>query len=508
MTRKLISLVLALAMLLACGSAFAQNAMGNKVKSTEENELMFWAESYDRLANMPKNVQDVADAEGIIMTFIPRPEDEKEFVNLKIISGEIPDYVRDFDFPTYSSFVDQGVLAEVPVEMIQENAPHLYDWAVSNGGENIWGYYARDGKNYSVPILWTLAKDNRVLAIREDLWQKAGVTEIPTTIEEMGAALEQIHEQLGIAPLSACTMQSGLDWVFGAYGAYLNFHVNDETGELEYGYIEDGAKEALAVLADWYAKGLIDPEFYVNTDDNMQDKWDNGEAAILEHEWYFFVPQQCFYLGKFYETCMANNPDAKITIIDAPTGNGTDRGFTLGNVVVSSGLQFSAELSEEKIARYLQFFDKYSFTFEGLAKMLWGDEGVSYTYDEKTGVTWLPGYETKEERDAAGIGITSLPGCFNDYELQIPFMTAPEYIEQRMDAPTHSSGEVDVMLPVYRPIYNEKIEALDMILRQGFIDIITGARPVDDFEAIRDEWLASGGQEVLDESIAAYAAMQ
>ena len=506
MTKKLFAVLLALMMLVSCATGLAENAMGSKVQSTEENELMFWAEWYDRVANMPPNFQDIADAEGITMTFIPRPEDEKEFVTLKIISGEIPDILRDFDFPTYDSFYQQGVLHEVPVEMIKQYAPNLAAWAETNGGENVWKYYERDGRNYSVPIMWTLAKDNRVLGIREDLFEKAGAP-IPTTIEEMGDSLQILHDALNIAPLTATSMQGGLDWVFGAYGAYLNFHVGDD-GELEYGYIEDGAKDALTVLADWYSRGLIDPEFYVNTDDTMQDKWDAGEAAILEHEWYFFMPQPAFYLGKFYETCMELNPDAKITIIDAPTGDGTHTGFALGNVVTSSGLQFGAHLSDEKIARYLQFFDKYSFTKEGYYKLMWGDEGVSYTYDEVNGVTWLPGYETKEERDAAGIGITGLPGCFNDYDLQAPIMTAPQYLDMRMDGPTHSSGEMDVMSPVYRPVYNEKIESLNMLIRQGFIDIITGARPVDDFEGLRDEWLASGGQDVMDESIAAYEALK
>ncbi|MGI6689685.1 MAG: hypothetical protein ACOX63_02365 [Christensenellales bacterium] len=502
MARKLTSLALILILLFSTNLAMANNVMGNKVQSTEENELMFWAEWYDRVATLPPNFRDVEEAEGIKMTFIPRPEDEKEFLTLKIVSGEIPDIIRDFGFVTYDSFYQQGVYAEVPVELIKENAPLLVEWAEKNGGENIWKYYERDGKNYSVPIMWTLAKDNRVLGIREDLFQAAGA-KIPTTIEEMGESLQLIRDKLNIYPLTATSLQSGLDWVFGAYGAFLNFHTGDD-GAIEYGYIEDGAKTALQVLADWYARDLIDPEFYVNTDDNMQDKWDSGQAAICEHEWYFFMPQPAFYLGKFWESAMAQNPEAIITIIDAPTGDGTNRGFSLGNVVVSSGLQFGSHLSEEKIARYLRFFDKYSFTHEGYAKLMWGDEGVTYTYDEENGVQWLDGYKTKEERDAYGIGITSLPGCFNDYDLQAPFMTAPQYLEMRKEGPTHSSGKIDVLQPVYRPIYNEKIEALNMFIRQAFIDIIIGDRPVDDFESIRDEWLSMGGQEVMDEAIAVY----
>lgn len=503
--KKLVSLVLALAMILSIGVAYAETY--DRVQSVDDNEYMFWTTELDRVADMPPLFEKIQEEEDIKITWIARPEDEKEFLNLKIISGEIPDIIRDFDFPTYDSWVNQGVLAEVPVELIKEHAPNLAAWAENAAGENVWNYYMRDGKNYSVPIMWTLAKDNRVLGIREDLWTAAGVTEFPTTIEEMGTALEQIKSSLNIAPLTATSLQFGLDWVFGAYGAYLNFHVNDETGELEYGYIEDGAKEALAVLADWYAKGLIDPEFYVNTDQTMQDKWDAGQAAILEHEWYFFVPQACFYLGQFYENCMALNPDAKVSMIQAPTGNGTDHGFALGNVVTSSGLQFGAHLSQEKIARYLELFDKYSFT-ESMLVTQWGIEGETYTYTEEGGVQFLEGYQTQEEKDAYGIGIMNIPGCFNDYDLQAKFMTAPEYRELRFEAPTYSSGEQDVLSPVYRPIYNEKIEALNMIVNQGFIDIITGARPVDDFEAIREEWLANGGQEVMDESIAAYAAMQ
>lgn len=513
MTRKLVALMLAL-LLLTGSVALAESTVADRVQ-TQGNELMFWTPFIDRLAELPPIFQDIAKEEDFTFLWVATPTNMKDFLNLKIAGNEIPDILRDFDFPTYSSYVDQGILAELPVATIQENAPGLYDWSVKYGGENIWKYYERDGKNYSVPILWTLAVDNVVVGIREDLFEKAGAA-IPTTIEEATASFTKIKDELGIAPVTGITSTgsgdslSTLSWVFGAYGVGLNFYVGDD-GEIHYGYIEDGAKEALATLRDWYDKGLIDKEFVVNTSDNAQEKWDSNRAAVVQHEWYFFIPGQAFYLGQFYEGAMALNPDAKITILDALKGPGGKSGYTQSNPVVSSGLQFGVHLEDqpEKVAKYLRIFDKYSFTREGVELLNYGYEGKTYTYDEAEGVKWLPGYETKEERDKYGIGIYgALPGCFNDYDLQARYMTQPKYMEARNAAQAKGGGYVDALVPVYRPVYNEKIDSLNMIIRQGFLDIITGARALDDFETLREEWLSAGGQAVMDEAVASYAALK
>lgn len=515
MTRKLVSLVLALALILVSGSAMAESVIADRVHTEADNELMLYTPFIDKLASNPQIYKDIAEKEGITIMWVNLPDEYKEFWNLKIISGEYPDYVRDLDFVTYSSWVDQGVLAELPVDFFKENAPDWAAWAEKYAGENVWKYYERDGKNYAGPQQWTLAADNVVLGIREDLFKKAGAS-IPTTIEECDEAFQKLKD-IGVYAISGTKsgdnskFANGFDWVFGAYGSFQNWH-EGEDGEIECGMTNvEANKKALAKLNEWYEKGFIDPEFMVSDRANLGDKWNENKIAMVQNEWYAFIPADAFYEGYFYESCVVANPDAEITIIDPITGDGTHSGYSLGHPVNAAGINFgiTMEDNKDKMARYLQFFNKYSFTEEAMDLLNWGYEGVSYTYDEQNGVQWLEGFTTQEEREAYGIGIyEKLPGCLNDYERLARYMIAPKYVELRNEAPTHSGGKMDLLNPIYRPVYNEKKATLDSIVSQAFGDMVLGTRPVDDLDKVYEEWLAAGGQEIMDEAREIYAGLK
>ena len=87
-------------------------------------------------------------------------------------------------------------------------------------------------------------------------------------------------------------------------------------------------------------------------------------------------------------------------------------------------------------------------------------------------------------------------------------MIAPKYVELRNEAPTHSGGKMDLLNPIYRPVYNEKKATLDSIVSQAFGDMVLGTRPVDDLDKVYEEWLAAGGQEIMDEAREIYAGLK
>ena len=116
----------------------------------------------------------------------------KEGVNLQIASGDTPDYMVEFNVTDYWNLVDQGVLAEVPVELLKEHAPRYCEWVEreSGMGENVWEQFMKDGKNYAMLNLWTLASSGNVMAYRQDLLEQAGISKAPETIDEMETAFK------------------------------------------------------------------------------------------------------------------------------------------------------------------------------------------------------------------------------------------------------------------------------------------------------------------------------
>lgn len=56
------------------------------------------------------------------------------------------------------------------------------------------------------------------------------------------------------------TWMGGLDWLFGAFGTIEEQWNKDESGNLEYGSVNPGAKQALAKPQEWMKKGYIHPD--------------------------------------------------------------------------------------------------------------------------------------------------------------------------------------------------------------------------------------------------------
>ena len=430
---------------------------------------------------------------------------EKDAVTLRISSGDIPEILWDVPFGDYRTYVDQGVVAEIPVDWIKEYAPDYYDWIIENVGEDAFGYTDVDGKNYSMLTPWTLANDGRVLGWRQDMLTEAGIDKIPETLEEMEEALRVIKDTKGFAPFTTESFEA-LSSIYGAYGTYLCYYEKD--GKIVYGPVEDGSLQAVTLLNKWYEEGLLDPEFMINKFDNVKEKWANDQALVTETFWWEFLPKEAFFDGRLYEPKKDVEGFSNI-VANPPKGPEGNMGITQANPVSNAGLCFGKQMEEqpEKMKKYLQVFNDV-FDQENMDYVNYGIEGETYNYNQETGVEWIPPYDQEEKRDEYGIGLYMFPRCFNDYDLQAKYMTQPRYLELRKDAQSHGIGVGDAVEPLYRPVYDEKLEILDKIYKNAHIDFITGARDLTEWDTFVEEWMNAGGKEVLEEAQAAYEGMK
>lgn len=76
----------------------------------------------------------------------------------------------------------------------------------------------------------------------------------------------------------------GFDPIFGAFHSYPGFWLKDAKGKAVYGSILPETKAALAKLADWYAKGLIDQEMGVRKD--ASEPVVSGKTGIFCGPWW------------------------------------------------------------------------------------------------------------------------------------------------------------------------------------------------------------------------------
>ncbi|WP_058303692.1 extracellular solute-binding protein [Gorillibacterium timonense] len=134
---------------------------------------------------------------------------------------------------------------------------------------------SRNGKLYGLPNVALKADSAILLWVREDWLSKLGLRP-PETLDEIEAIAKAFVERdpdgngkrdtVGIGGYRNIVYGqkpnvNGFDSIFHAFGAYPGNWIRNKEGEIVYGSTTAEAKQALGRLADWYKRGLIDPDF-------------------------------------------------------------------------------------------------------------------------------------------------------------------------------------------------------------------------------------------------------
>ena len=135
--------------------------------------------------------------------------------------------------------------------------------------------------------------DDTGYAIRQDLLDKLGL-EVPKTYDQVHDVLTALVNDgnggLAIGP-SGVSIQNNLVDGFGVYGEYTsvmgaNPPLYVEGDQVKYGHMEQGFRDYIQTMADWYAEGLIYRDFIsqgptMSTDTNLIF---NGDVSMFYSE--------------------------------------------------------------------------------------------------------------------------------------------------------------------------------------------------------------------------------
>ncbi|SFA75036.1 putative aldouronate transport system substrate-binding protein [Cohnella sp. OV330] len=498
----------------SAGASASASASGEKMK------LMVWNFDADKTNLNGYAMNAIREKLGVDLDFYTSTNDPdaiREKLLLQIASGDIPDWWKEVPFADADKFADQGAAAEIPLELLEKNAPNYMKWMEKNLGPDPMRYVRRpDGKIYSLPVLWTLASSSEVLGYRKDWLEKVGIAKTPETIDEMGEALTKFRnddpdgngkkDTYGMTAVTTSgqgpSIAAIFSPVFGAYGVYPGATV-DMDGKAVRGEVEPGAKEALTTLNKWFKSELIDPEFFVNKDTNLDDKVISSKVGVVARSWWEFIQPEAFFSGKYYVKLREQVPNAEWALSSGPKGPDGKSGITEGNPMLGTGIQFGIQLEKDqaKMAKYLQMFDATSFDMDLFTKIKYGKEGVTYEHKADGSYVYLPPYDKEEERTKFGIGpYYHAPASFNDYDFQAPFMTRKDLMPVKEEAASKGIGKYDFMTPLNKPVYTEFKDALDQMTIKNYINFITGRRPIGEFDAFVAEWKKAGGEQVLAEA--------
>lgn len=183
-----------------------------------------------------------------------------EQFNLMMVAGATDDLIAGMNsyYTMGEEFaVDEGLIVDM-TDYVEQYMPNY------QAARNLSEEHRRASTTDSgvVGYIWTLTETPEApwtgLMIRQDLLQEQGL-ELPKTISDWDNALTVLNQAYGgTLYIPSNGIFSYSDFA-SAYGIGTQWYQVD--GQVKYGALEEGYKDYLTLLSDWYARGLINKDF-------------------------------------------------------------------------------------------------------------------------------------------------------------------------------------------------------------------------------------------------------
>ena len=300
--------------------------------------------------------------------------------NLMLTSGDLCDLINNFSAlytSTATHAVEEGLIYDM-TDKVPEWMPN-YDNLLKSSKQATQEAKTDEGR---IPVIWTLGSMLGTpaaepiwygLMYRQDWADEQGFSSLET-IDEWDSFLRACKDAYGInATLSIPdTVWDMVGTWLTAYDAYPDFFVRD--GQVGYGPMTDGYKQAVQLMADWWAEGLIDPDFTSITWMGNTEKMQAGQVAAMPAIWGISGTQM-------KDVGQVDIENWNLTPAPNPVLNKGDTPKTAYNlrciIKESTALDAACE-NIELVARWL---DQW-FCYETCVREFLGVEGETYFIDE------------------------------------------------------------------------------------------------------------------------------
>lgn len=309
----------------------------------------------------------------------------QEQLNVLLASGEIPDIFWLNNSNELLQYSDQGVLAELPPDLVREHMP-MYSAQIDEVFPEAWSYAQVNGTGYGVPTVLPDIYLGPLPIYRADWLEHAGYDRAPETLEELEEVVYSfahddpdgngVKDTYGISARNAYNsthITAPFNVVFGAHQINAQAWNFDEDGELVFGMVTEKAREAFKVLNRWFEDGVIDPEFITTS---RQDIWSgiaNGRFGMSDAENF----HQHYKEGRFGQAFAAAGLESiSGKPVDGPFGEGM--GYESYPMAHFMGMGVHVEEDERKMQKIFEMWDAISSDEETYVRTRHGEEGVHH----------------------------------------------------------------------------------------------------------------------------------
>lgn len=427
-------------------------------------------------------------------------------IDLQIASGELPDLFL-LNLAQQTVYGSEGALVDW-APLIEEYAPNIQAFiddnptygALISTGESIYGI----GAEYP--------RISAVTLYRADLFEQAGITEMPETIDEFTDVLRTLRDEFSDVPNF---------YPFQGRGSYLEFRAvfgaNDriEDGRV-YGRYNNGQGYDIYApgfrdMVEWlkmaYEEDLIDPEWVAGTqtEETWQTKMLTGRGAVSDD---FFTRPAWFMANANLDEYPTYDIQVMPLFRDK-NGNQVRRAsaprFPNDRYVAINAR--TSDATRETIVRFHDFL----FSEEGINYVALGIEGESYEIvdgEPQFLVDW-------EEQAAIPLGtphwfiaqdrFTFAMPVDNDLYYQYQSPRVASFAEDYFSNYVQSFPQLKYTPEQLRrrsDLEGELLTAVDAAV----VEFVTGSRPMSEWQDFLDEMEAIGARDITEIDQAAYDA--
>ncbi|OKP97582.1 extracellular solute-binding protein [Paenibacillus sp. P46E] len=212
-------------------------------------------------------------------------------LRLEMVKGNMPDVVTTRDADIIQELIDSGQFMEVG-GLFEQYASKVWKEAVAED-PSAWDTFVRDGHKYAIPIMDYEYNSDPLLWIRQDWLDKLQLAE-PRTLDELEQVMDAfvnrdpdgngIKDTYGLAVgfrNGPSTWMGDSSWIFGAFGTVPEQWNRRSDGTLEYGSVQPGARNAVALMKHWVQQGYLSTDSAWLDEEGAANLFVSGKTGII-----------------------------------------------------------------------------------------------------------------------------------------------------------------------------------------------------------------------------------
>lgn len=460
-------------------------------------KLTWWTPLAVNVSATSKSLNDTPFAKALIeqtgveIEFIhPAQGQEAEQFNLLIASGKMADIVEYSWTTAYTGGMDAAIknnLAYCLNDNLEKWAPDYFNRIRENPDMDRL-MKTDEGNYYGFGFITddSILRSSSGPLVRKDWLDDLGL-DIPETVDDWEVMLRAFKEEKGAtAPLVGDSAGMGLFWnnaLIGAYGIQKDFYVED--GIVKYGPLQDSYIDWLTKMRDWYAEGLINPNFVTDTNKEKEANLLTGKAGAS-----FGYAQST--MGAITTAIKDTDPNAVFTAVPYPVLNEGERP-KMGQKLFSIGTPICVVNPKSENIEIAVKVLNYGYTEEGNVLYNYGIEGESFNWEDE-----FPTMVDNILSPADGVSVMAAWSQYARSPYNGPFEQTEEYMEQYMtqdflkealtiwsatDAEKYNLPPISVSTEESRE-YNQIRSDLDTYMSEWVCQAISGLVPLEEYESV------------------------